>query len=101
MMTNVATLHPKAEEAYVETVVDNLVKYSTREVFAKMGRPSVEMGMLRDGTDFDIREYDFKVADAMWGKDIASLKGKSTKRVTMTPDFILGVPVVQLQQVKL
>ena len=47
-----------------------------------MGYPSVEeaISMLRTGNDFNVTEYDFQVADAIWGKDIASIKGKTVKR---------------------
>ena len=46
-------------------------------------------------------EYDFKVADAIWGKDIASHKGKPTKKATMAADITLSAPVVQQQQIRL
>jgi hypothetical protein len=54
--------------------------------------------MLRDGSGFDVTPYDFQVADAIWGPDIASLRGKTTKQKAMIPDTTLGVPVNQQQQ---
>jgi hypothetical protein len=54
--------------------------------------------MLRDGSGFDVTPYDFQVADAIWGPDIASLKGKTTKAKAMVPDSTLGVPVIQQQK---
>jgi hypothetical protein len=50
--------------------------------------------MLRDGSGFDVTPYDFQVADAIWGPDIASLKGKTTKAKAMVPDSTLGVRVI-------
>ena len=95
----------------IDTVTENLKRYTKREIesatrarklLATMGYPSVEMAisMLRDGSGFDVSEYDFRVADAIWGKDIASKKGKTTKKVTTAADITLSVPVVQQQQIQ-
>jgi hypothetical protein len=54
--------------------------------------------MLRDGSGFDVTPYDFQVADAIWGPDIAYMKGKTTKAKSMPPDTTIGVPVIQQQQ---
>jgi hypothetical protein len=54
--------------------------------------------MLRDGSGFDVTPYDFQVADAIWGPDIASLREKTTNKKAMVPDTTLGVPVTQQQQ---
>jgi hypothetical protein len=54
--------------------------------------------MLRDGSGFDVTPYDFQVADAIWGPDIASLKGKTTKAKAMVPDSTLGLRVIHQQQ---
>jgi hypothetical protein len=86
-----------------------MVRYTKREVLgarkardllARLGYPSVDnaIAMLRDGTGFDVTAYDFQVADAIWGPDIASLKGKQTKAKSIVPDTTLGVPIVQQQQ---
>ena len=100
----------KPELVLVQTVASNLAQYTKREVasaqkarelLAKMGYPSVEtaISMIRDGSDFDVTEYDFKVANAIWGPDIASMKGKQVRTVTRSADVTLGVPVVQQQQI--
>jgi hypothetical protein len=56
--------------------------------------------MLRDGTGFDVTPYDFKVADTIWGPDIASLRGKTTRAKSIAPDATIGVPIVQQQQTR-
>ena len=110
MISTVPTDHPVNEDALVTTVEDNMKKYTKREVkgamasrelLAKMGYPSVEnaIAMLRDGTGFTVTPYDFKVADAIWGPDIASMTGKTTKSKAMVPDATLGVPVNQQEQI--
>jgi hypothetical protein len=109
MISNVPTSHPAEEEALVTTVADNMKKYTkreamgamaSRELLAKLGYPSVEnaIAMLRDGTGFTVTPYDFKVADAIWGPDMASMSGKATKTKAMASDTTLGVPVNQQQQ---
>ena len=47
----------------------------------KMGYPAVKeaMATFKSGSDFDITSRDFKIADAIWGPDVGSLKGKSVK----------------------
>ena len=97
-------------KAFIQTVSANLTKYAKREVeqagkarelLARMGYPSVDtaLGTLRNGSDFSVSEYDFKVVDDIWGKDIASIQGKTTKKATRRADATLGVPIVQKQQV--
>ena len=101
----------RSEHVMIDTVTENLKRYTKREIesatrarklLATMGYPSVEMAisMLREGSGFDVSEYDFRVADAIWGKDIASKKGKTTKKVTTAADITLSVPVVQQQQIQ-
>jgi hypothetical protein len=100
----------RLEHVMVDTVTENLKCYTKREIesatrarklLAFMGYPSVEMAisMLRDGSGFDVSEYDFEVADAIWGKDIASIKGKTTRKATASTDITLSAPVVQQQQI--
>jgi hypothetical protein len=107
MISNVPTSHPAEEESLV-TVAENMKKYTKREVMgamasrellAKLGYPSFEnaSAMLRDGNGFTVAPYDFKVADTIWGPDIASMSGKA-KTEAMVPDPTLGVPVNQQQQ---
>lgn len=78
MVSSRATAHPaEKDRVNVVTVSDNLKRYSKREVesagkarqlLAKMRYPTVDMAiaMLRDGNNFDVAAYDFKVADAIW-----------------------------------
>jgi hypothetical protein len=109
MVATVPTDHSSDAEILVATVAQNMVRYTKREVsaaqksrelLARLGYPSVEnaIAMLRDGTGFDVTPYDFQVADAIWGPDIASLRGKTTKAKSMIPDSTLGVPIVQSGQ---
>ena len=81
MIDIVPTEHPAA---LMTTVANNLIQYTKREVIgakkarellAKLGYPSVEnaIAMLRDGSGFDVTPYDFQVADAIWGPDVASM----------------------------
>lgn len=100
----------RSEHVMIDTVEENLKRYTKREIesasrarklLGVMGYPSVEMAiaMLRDGNGFDVSEYDFRVADAIWGKDIASIKGKTTKKTTVPANMIISAPVVQQQQI--
>ena len=100
----------RSEHVMIDTVEENLKRYTKREIesasrarklLGVMGYPSVEMAiaMLRDGSGFDVSEYDFRVADAIWGKDIASIKGKTTKKTTVPANMIISAPVVQQQQI--
>ena len=66
-----------------------------------MGYPSVDnaVAMLRTGNNFDVSEYDFKVAHAIWGKCMATAAGK-THRYPVRPADIKIVPTtVQQQQI--
>jgi hypothetical protein len=89
--------------SFVATVANNMVRYTKREVMgarkarellANLGYPTVEnaIAILRDGSGFDVTPYDFKVADAIWGPDIASRRGKTTRSKSMAPDATIGVP---------
>jgi Zinc knuckle len=104
------TLHRQLETAYVQTVAENLVKYTKREVegahrarelLSKMGYPSVQMAisMIRSGDNFNVSAHDFQVANAIWGKDVASLQGKIRRRKAKPADMRLGSMVIQQQQV--
>jgi hypothetical protein len=50
-------------------------------------------------SNFDITARDFEVADAIWGKDIASLKGKTKRRATTAADIAISPTLVQKDQV--
>lgn len=106
---NMRDMMAPPSRALMTTVTENLAKYTKREVMgakrarellARLGYPSVEnaIAMLRDGSGFDVTPYDFQVADAIWGPDIASLRGKTTRSKPMIADVTLGVPVLQQQQ---
>ena len=66
-------------------------------MLARMGFPTVEqaMSIINCGSNFDVTARDFQIADAIWGKDIASLKGKSTKRATATADIAVSTKLLQ------
>ena len=51
------------------------------------------------GSNFDVTARDFQIADAIWGADIASLKGKTTKRATTVADITVNAKIVQQDQV--
>ena len=72
-----------------------------REMIARMGFASVEnaMSMVGNGTNFDIAPRDFKVAESIWGRDLYSMKGKTTRMTSPVADITVGPTVVQQQQV--
>lgn len=94
MISSTETEHPvRGDFALVQTVSENIARYTKREVqsaqkarelLAKMGYPTVEMAvaMLREWSNFEVTEYDFKVADAIWGKDIASIINEASDYLT-------------------
>ena len=96
--------------ALVQTVDENMHLYSkkdiakareARDMLAKMGFPSVEsaMHMVKNGNGFTITKEDFIRADSIWGKDIASIKGKTKKQTTASPDYELVEKSSQKMQV--
>ena len=98
------------ETAMVTTVEQNLRAFTKREIeraraarelMARMGFPSVAMAMsiVNSGSNFDISSRDFQVAEAIWGRDMASLKGKTTKRATVAADITIKAKIVQQEQV--
>jgi hypothetical protein len=54
-----------------------------------MGFPSVQQAIrtVSSGSNFDVSARDFEIADAIWGKDVASHKGKTKKRATPVADI--------------
>ena len=100
----------ESDRALVTTVADNLKVFTKREVeqarraremLARMGFPTVEqaMSIINCGSNFDVTARDFQIADAIWGKDIASLKGKTTKRATAIADITVSTKILQRDQV--
>ena len=109
MVKRVPTQH-KEETILVNTVSDNMSRYTKREIasaakarelLARMGYPPVEMAiaMVRGGNNFKVTENDFRIAHSIWGKCLASLKGKSHKTKTPTADITLCAPLAQKQQI--
>ena len=97
-------------KALVTTVVEDLKSFTKREIeqarrarelLARMGFPTVEqaMSIVNSGSNFDITARDFQVADAIWGKDIASVKGETVKRATAIADITVSTKLVQRDQV--
>jgi hypothetical protein len=55
--------------------------------------------MVNSGSNFSVSARDFKVAEAIWGKDVPSLKGKTKKQATAIADMSVKPSLVQQQQV--
>ena len=98
------------EQVMVTTVRDNMLKFTKREIasaaaaremLARMGYPPVEMAiaMIRGGNNFSVSEADFRNAHTIWGKCLASLRGKSHKKSSSVADISLTPAPVQQQQV--
>lgn len=100
----------EAESALVTTVEQNLNAFTKREIerarsahelMGRMGFPAVDMAMsiVNSGSNFDISARDFQIAEAIWRKDMASVKGKATKRATVSADISIKAKIVQKDQV--
>ena len=98
------------DKALVTTVVENLKAFTKREIeqarrarelLARMGFPTVEqeMSIVDSKSNFDITARDFQLTDVTWGKDIASIKGKTVKRATAIADITVSTKLVQRDQV--
>ena len=98
------------ESAMVATVKENLEAFTSREIerarkarelLARMGFPTVPqaISIMNSGNNFEVSARDFDIADAIWGKDIASLKGKTGKKVTMAADMTVRTKIAQQAQV--
>ena len=92
------------DRVLVETVAENMRVYSKREISGatkardmldKMGYPPISeaISIIGNGKNFDIAAHDFAVADAIWGADIATLKGKTVKSAPIPSDSTMG-PVI-------
>jgi hypothetical protein len=93
--------------ALVQTVDENLKRYNkpeiggatrAREMLSRMGYPSVQqaIAMVESGVDFDITAHDFRIAGAIWGAAIASLKGK-TRKMGASPADMAIAPITEQQ----
>jgi hypothetical protein len=92
------TMIDKNEAAHVATVEDNMKCYTKREIeqarkarelLVRMGFPSVHQAIraVSSRSNFDVTSREFEVADAIWGKDVASLKGKTKKKSSPVADI--------------
>ena len=113
MVKRFATTYPDqhfSDHALVETEQDNMSKYTKREVegaqraremLAKMGFPPVShaIDIVTRGVNFTVTGTDFRIADDIWGKDIASMKGKTKKRVTYSSDIEISKQLIQQEQI--
>ena len=99
----------RSETALVQTVDDNIQLYTKREVagatkardmLIKMGYPAVKeaMATVQSGSNFDITSRDFQIADAIWGPDVGSLKGKTVKHASRAAETLSGKVIAQIEQ---
>ena len=98
------------ERAFIETTTENMKRYTKREVesarnarelLGRMGFPTTESAVriIRSGNNFETIAHDFRVAEAIWGPDIASLKGRIVKRPTTASAVTVGPTLAQIEQV--
>ena len=66
-----------------------------------MGYPSVDnaVAILGTGNNFDVSEYDFNVAHAIWGKCAATAAGKTHRYPVRPADIKIVRTTVQQQQI--
>ena len=104
------TMIRPAESVLAQTVEDNMRTFTKREVMqakkarellVRMGFPSVQQAIRtsNSGSNFDVTPRDFEIADTIWGKDVASLKGKTKKQATAIADIRVIPTLVQKEQV--
>jgi hypothetical protein len=104
------TMIEPIETVLVQTVENNMRMFSKREVhqarkareaLARMGFPSVAQAIrtASSGSNFDVTARDFEIADVIWGKDIASMKGKTKKQATPVANVTISSTLVQKEQV--
>lgn len=113
MVKRFATTYPiqdSTDHALVETELDNMKKYTNREVegaqkarhmLAKMGFPPVSQAIdiVSRGVNFTVPGTDFRIADDIWGPDIASMKGKVKKHASRVADIGIGTQLIQQEQI--
>ena len=113
MVKRFATIYPdqsESENVLVEIEQKNMLKYTKREVegayraremLAKMGFPPVShaIDIATRGVNFTVTGTDLRIADDIWGPDIASMKGKVKKRVTNPVDIEITRQLVQQEQI--
>jgi hypothetical protein len=98
------------EDALVQTVEENMKSFTKRDVLqarkakemlARMGFRSVAQAISTagSGSNCKVTARDFETADAIRGKDIASIKGKTKKQATPAADVNISPAAVQQDQV--
>jgi hypothetical protein len=72
-----------------------------REMLSRMGYSSVQQAraMVESGVNFDITGHDFRIAEAICGADIATLKGKTRKLGAVPADIVIAPIIAQQDQV--
>lgn len=102
MVRSFATTYPTTEEyAMIETEQENITRYTKREVegarkarhlLAIMGFPPVDQAMeiATRGINFSVTTTDFRIANDIWGPDIASFKGNTKKQSTNAAKSEIG-----------
>jgi hypothetical protein len=96
--------------AFFQTVDENMKRYSKREIggatraremLSRMGYPSVQqaIAIVESGVNFDITGHDYRIAEAIWGADIATLKGKTRKLGAVPADMVIAPIIAQQDQV--
>ena len=104
------TMMGRNEHALVQTVTENIAKFTKREVIqarearemlARMSFPSVSdaIDMANSCKNLGVCGRDFQIADAIWGKDASSMKGKTKRRASAVADISVKPAIVQQQQV--
>jgi hypothetical protein len=114
LSTMVGTAKVSADEehqlAFVQTVDENMKRYSKREIggatraremLSRMGYPSLQqaIAIVESGVNLDITGHDFRIAEAIWGADIATLKGKTRKLGAVPADMVIAPIIAQQDQV--
>ena len=96
------------ERAMAQTVAENISKFTKREVgqpreareiLARMSFPSVPDAIDMANSCKNLARRDFQIADAIWGKDASSMRGKTKKRSSPVADITVKPVIVQQQQV--
>jgi hypothetical protein len=111
LSTMVDTGNVSADDAHhlalIQTVDENMKRYTKREIggatraremLSRMGYPSVQqaIAMVESGVNFDTTAHDFRIAEAIWGADIASLKGKTRNLGAVPADMVIA-PIIEQQ----
>jgi hypothetical protein len=66
---------------------------------SKMPPVQQALAMVESGVGFDITAHDFRIANDIWGPDIASLEGKTLKMGAVAADTMIAPIIGQQDQV--